>query len=251
MTVRTIDWRALVCAAATCAAAATAAAQTTGVPEPADGADFSATVVVTRAIVDTKGGLVRTLPTSRYRMAQFGDGRLRLTMLPPADLPSTGPMGDAFAGITVENDLTTGHLVVRDKAGRALNLDREPSQGWATPATSEPLVAPVAARPLRQQQLEHRFGRAVGRVRGLDRYLTKDGSRVNEMLVHPESALPAEINITEGRTLVEQHRFEYARRGRGWLRTRVSSETAVPGTPAERLLAVSTMDDVRTKGGVQ
>lgn len=252
MTTIPMHWRALALAAATTAAASTAMAQTPTPQEPAEGAEFSATVVVTRAVVDPKGALVRELPSSRYRLAQFADGRLRMTMLPPTDLPSTGKMGDAFAGITVENDVATGELQVRDSAGRSLNLDRERQSGWAMPAQdAEPIVAPAADRPTRQAALDRRFGRAVGRIRGLDRYVAKDGTRVHELLVNPESALPAELNIADGKALVERHRFEYARLGAGWVRSRVASETAMPGTPSQRLVAVSTMNDVRTKGGAR
>lgn len=247
-----MHWRAMALAAATTAATATALAQTLPPPEPADGAEFSATVVVTRAVVDPKGALVRELPTSRYQLAQFADGRMRLTMLPQADVPSTGPIGDAFAGITVENDVASGHLQVRDKAGRSLSLDRDDAQGWMQAAQStEPLVAPAAERPGRRSALERRFGRSRGKVRGLDRYLSNDGTKVHEVLVDPESALPAEVNVADGKTLVEHHRFEYARVGRGWVRTRVASETAMPGTPSQRLVAVSTMGDVKTKGGAR
>lgn len=245
-------WRAMAFAAATTAVTASAVAQTPTPEDPADGAEFSATVVVTRAVVDPKGALVRELPTSRYRLAQFADGRLRMTMLPPTEVPSTGSVGDAFSGITVENDVSTGQLQVRDSAGRSLNLDRERQSGWAMPAQdAEPLVAPAAERPTRQAALARRFGRSMGRIRGLDRYVARDGTRVHELLVHPESALPAELNVADGKSLVERHRFEYARLGAGWVRSRVASETAMPGTPAQRLVAVSTMNDVRTKGGAR
>lgn len=243
--------RAMALAAAATAAAATAMAQPPTTDTPADGVEFSATVVVTRAVVDPKGALLRELPPSRYHLAQYADGRLRLTMLPQAGVPATGAMGDAFAGITVEND-AGGQLHVRDKDGRSLSLDRDDARGWTTAAPgTEPLIAPAAERPGRLSVLERRFGRPRGRVRGLDRYLAKDGTKVHEVLVNPDSALPAEVNVADGTTLVEHHRFEYARLGRGWVRTRAASETAIPGTPSQRLVAVSTMADVQTKGGAR
>lgn len=226
------------------------AAQST--PAPRDGADFSADVVVTRAVVDERGTLLRELPSSRYRLTRFADGRLRMTMLPPAGVPPA-PEGvpDPFAGMTVEADPGSGALDVRDRQGRPVSLGAG-NGGWVSPEAPLDAVLPaVAAHPTRKADLERRFGRSRGRVRGLDRYLGRDGSRVEELLVHPESALPAEMNVVDGGTLLERHRFDYQRSGDAWLRRRTASETAVPGAPGQRLLSVSTLDDVRTAGGAR
>lgn len=228
-----------------------ASAQTA--PAPRDGAEFSADVVVTRAVVDERGTLVRELPSSRYRLTRFAGGRLRMTMLPPVGLPpGREGMADPFAGMTVETAAGGGAIDVRDKQGRPLSLGASESAGWAAPTDSlDALLPPVTAQAIRKADLEQRFGRARGRVRGLDRYLGRSGSRVEELLVHPESALPAEMNVVDGETLVERHRFDYQRSGSSWLRRRTASETAMPGTPKQRLLSVSTLDDIRTAGGVR
>jgi hypothetical protein len=242
--------RALVAALAAATPAASAA-QSPGEQEAE--AAFSATVVVTRAVVDATGALVRELPASRYRLTQFADGRLRMTLLPVHRPGPSGPLGDAFAGITVENNPASGAIDVRDKHGRSLGLDAPAMPGWAAaPGDTGTLVASADSRLARRTAVERRFGQPSGRVRGLDRYLAREGATVHEMLVHPESALPAEVNVVDGTTLLEHHRFEYARRADGtWVRQRMTSETAMPGTPSQRLLAVSTLDDVRTPGGAR
>jgi hypothetical protein len=243
--------RAVVVVLAATGPAAPATAQSTAGNE-AD-ATFSANVVVTRAIVDAKGSLVRELPSSRYRLAQFADGRLRMTVLPLIETATAGPLGDAFAGITVENNPASGAIEVRDKQGRPLGLDPPPTGGWmAAPGEPSMLVASADSRAARRTALERRFGAPAGRVRGLDRYVTREGSAVHEMLVHPESALPAEVNVAEGKTLLQHHRFDYRRLADGtWIRRRMASETAMPGTPSQRLVAVSTLDDVQTAGGAR
>jgi hypothetical protein len=243
--------RAFVVALAAAGSAAPTAAQSAGGTE-AD-ATFSANVVVTRAIVDVKGTLVRELPASRYRLTQFTDGRLRMTMLPLNAAAAAGPLADASAGVTVENNPASGAIEVRDKHGRPLGLDAPPMPGWmAAPGEPSMLVASAASRPARRTTLERRFGVPTGRVRGLDRYVTREGSTVHEMLVHPESALPAEMNVAEGKTLLQHHRFDYRRLADGtWIRRRMASETAMPGTPSQRLVAVATLDDIQTAGGAR
>jgi hypothetical protein len=92
----------------------------------------------------------------------------------------------------------------------------------------------------------------VGRLRGFDRYLGRDGKTVRELLVSPDSALPAEMNVVDDGALVERHTFEYVRVSNGsWVRQRSSSEAVVPGRPSQRLVAVTTMDDIRTAGGAR
>ena len=171
-------------------------------------------------------------------------------MLPPAGLPAArAGAPEAYAGITVEADADRGTLDVRDAAGRPLTVSGGDA-AWAAPAEGADALRPaVEARAARRTQLEGRYGRARGRVRGLDRYLARNGSRVQELLVHPDSALPAEMNVVDGEALVDRHRFDYQRNGAAWLRRRTESETAMPGTPGQRLLSVSTLDDIRTSGG--
>jgi hypothetical protein len=238
-------------AALVAAAPAASAARSTDRQEAE--AAFSANVMVTRAIVDARGTLLRELPHSRYRLTQFADGRLRMTMLPTYDAAAAGPMGDAFAGITTVESNASGAIEVRDKHGRSLGLDQAAVPGMtATPGDAGTLVGPAASRPARRAAFERRFGKPTGRVRGLDRYVAREGATVHEMLVHPESALPAELNVVDGKTLVEHHRFDYARMADGtWVRRRMASETALPGTPSQRLLAVSTLDDIHTAGGAR
>ena len=87
------------------------------------------------------------------------------------------------------------------------------------------LLAAPHARSERRAALEGRHGRAVGQVRGLDRYLSADGDRLREVLVDPVSALAVEINVTRAGTLISQRTTSYVPGANGTLvKRRVRSE---------------------------
>ncbi|MEZ5290746.1 MAG: hypothetical protein R2745_06665 [Vicinamibacterales bacterium] len=218
----------------------------------ADEPDFSAIVQITRAIVDDSGALVRELPGARYRLARFG-GRTRLTMLPPALPGATDGLAGRYAGMTVEGDPSTGRLDVRDDLGRTVALGDPAAGPWAGPAAAaEPLVAAPGAATARRARIEREFGARVGRVRGLDRYLARQGDTVREVLVAPDTALPAELNVVAGRVLVERHTFEYRRLADGgWVRHRTVSAAPVPGQPSQRLVSLTALDDIHATGGAR
>jgi hypothetical protein len=71
------------------------------------------------------------------------------------------------------------------------------------------LVTPAADHAARQRGLERQFGRAVGRVRGLDQYRTENGDQAREVLVRPTDALPIELNTTRHGALVDHALFTY------------------------------------------
>lgn len=247
-----IGWR-LAAAAAIAALAGSAAAQT--VPaEPANGATFSAEVTVTRAILDANGRVVQETPGSRYRIERRPDGVLRMTLRATKTVPATGPLADAYVGITVEPG-EDGRLVIRQPDGRPLAAASD-AGAVLPPASGDGdlgvLYVKAAAVQERRRRLREQFGTAVGRVGPLDRYLVRRGHLVEEVLVGPETGLPAEMNILEGGALIEHHRFEYdAIPGGGFVRRMARSESALPGTPGRRLVSVTTVTDVRLMAGAR
>lgn len=216
-----------------------------------EGATFSATVVVTHGIVDAKGAPVRELPSARYRVSQLADGRLRMASLASADSTAAGPLTNRFAGMTVQTNPSTGRIEVRDSKGVAVGLPSAPDAAWGQ-ASIEPeaLVATRAGRAARREAIERAFGRPLGRLRGKDRFLEQRGSRTRELLVSPDTGLPSELNVVDGGALVERHTFDYARTRTGdWVRRRTSSEAVMPGTAGQRLVAVTTLEDVQVPAG--
>jgi hypothetical protein len=232
------------------ATSAGAAGQLAGAA-PDDGAELSATVTVTRALLTDEGTLVRELPTSRYRLARFRDGVMRMTMLAAAPGPRIGPMADPYAGMVVEGDLARGRFEVRDKTGKRLELPL--GDGFpAAPGAGEPLLADAAQTSERRQALERAYGRPQGRLRGLLRYVARRNRAVEEVLVAADTLLPAELNVVTGGVLTEHHAFSYvAVPGRGWLRHRSLAQTRVTGDRPQRLLSVTELTDIRTAGGAR
>ncbi|MBP7775848.1 MAG: hypothetical protein KA371_01825 [Acidobacteria bacterium] len=218
---------------------------------PVDGAQLSATVTVTRALLTEEGALVRELPTSRYAVAQYRDGRLKMTMLGTAPGPRIGPMADPYAGIVVEGDLSRGTLELRAPDGTRLALPGEATFPGA-PGASESFLAEASRTDERRQALERAYGRPQGRLRGLLRYVARRRAAVEEVLVSAETLLPAELSVVKDGVLTEHHAFSYvAVPGKGWVRHHSSAQTLVAGQRPQRLLSVTALDDIRTSGGAR
>lgn len=226
-----------------------------GQPAPAapeDGADLSATVTVVRALVSDEGAVLRELPTSRYRVAHFPDGRLEMTMLATGPGPRVGPMADPYAGIVADTDLAGGRLRLRGADGRPLSMPGGNAPAWAPPAGPSAFLAQAADAPARRRALEQQFGPPAGQLRGLTRYVARHGRREDEVLVSAETQLPAELNVVEDGALAEHQQFSYLEvPGRGWVRHQVTAQTRVPGAASQRLLSVTTLTDIRTSGGAR
>ncbi len=213
------------------------------------GAALSATVTVTRALLTDAGALVRELPTSRYRLAQFHDGRLRMTMLATRPGPRIGPMADPYAGMVVEGNLSHGRLQLRDAAGKRLAVPG--GEGFpAAPDAGESYLAEAAGAPERRQRLEGAYGRPQGRLRGLLRYVARRNAAVEEVLVSADTLLPAELSLVTDGVLTEHHTFSYVLvQGNRWVRHRSTAQTLVTGHTPQRLLSTTALDDIHASRG--
>ena len=251
MTARNTGWRFAVVAAAMVAAAHPAAAQQPGEVAGTE-VTFSAEVTVTHTIVDRTGKVTRELPGSRHRLERLDGGRVRMTMLATRANPRSGPLADAYAGITVDTDAATGGMRVRDRQGKTIQLASTSGLAMPPASTDDGLVVTSSGRGRRTAAWTEQFGRPVGLVRALHRYLARRGRVVEEALVAPDTALPLELNRLEDGILVEHHTFEYATLGEHRLvRVRTRSETALPQGKGARMVSLTTLSDIRVNGGAQ
>lgn len=212
------------------------------------GVTLAATVTVTRALVTDTGGLLRALPTSRYKLAQFRDGRLRMTMLAGSPGPRIGPMADPYAGMVVEGNLAQGTLELRDASGTRIPLPEGAGLVPATPPESP--LAGMAEAPARRRAIERDYGRPAGKLRGLVRYVARRGAATEEVLVAADTLLPAELTVVKDGVLPEHHAFSYRRLpGNRWVRQQTVAHTLVTGRQPHRLVSITTLDDIQTDGG--
>lgn len=236
--------------------AATGAHGQTAGATPADGAEFSADVTVERAVIDDKGKVMRRLPSTKYRIERFAGGRSRMAMQASTAGARIGPLADPYAGMIVEFDPAGSGLRVIGSDGQPLPGAPPLPAGLVPPelahGADDGLVTPAGDASTRRSELSRHFGTRTGSVRRLERYLATYGTRVQEVLVSPATALPVEVNVVAGGVLEEHHAFAYEERAHGRLvRTRTRSESRVPGTDHERLVSVTTLANVRVAGGVE
>jgi hypothetical protein len=247
---RHAGWAAV--AAMVMAGVASSGARAQTIEPPLDaGVTMAATVTVTRALLKDTGELLRELPTSRYTLAQFRDGRLRMTMLASRPGPRVGPMADPYAGMVVEGNLAEGTLELRDASGKRIAL---PASTGMPPAAApgESFLAGTSEAPRRRQALERDYGRPAGRLRGLTRYVARRGTTTEEVLVASDTMLPAELNVVKDGVLTEHHAFSYRRLpGNRWVRQRSVAHTLVTGSTPQRMLSITTLDDIRADGGAR
>jgi hypothetical protein len=112
------------------------------------------------------------------------------------------------------------------------------------------LVARAADAGARRSDLVRRLGVPVGRLRGLDRFVTQTGQLLEEVLVQPEAGLPVEINLVRGGALVSHARFDYETFGGGaFLRRRFRHEEALPDGGGTRLVTEVELTNISVSEG--
>lgn len=107
-------------------------------------------------------------------------------------------------------------------------------------------IASANRREVRRNALQRRFGRAAGRLKHLDRFLTADGQQTVEVLADRTSAVPIEINLARDGVLVTQSRLAYGPGAGGALvRRSVRTEHLVSSRSTERMVANVDLSNVR------
>lgn len=126
-------------------------------------------------------------------------------------------------------------------------------RGLLRAAGAAGLVADSRQRENRRTELTRRLGRPLGRVRGLDRFVSVDGQDTQEVLVDAAAALPVEINTVRNARLVGRAELHYdALPAVGHLRQFMRTEHAVEGGNGDRTVTEVELSDVTvTPGGAE
>lgn len=220
--------------------AAEAAAQTV---DKAGQPEMSVDVSITHAVLDDQSNPV--LPGSKPTVftlarARRGAGwQTTVTYRRQTGAP-TRASAHPLDGARVEFDEASGTTRVYDSAGELNPFLSNDSTG-GPPATNTPgdwlegLVADADGRAARSRDLQQKYGKAVGRVRGLDRFLSTRDDTLEEVLADPRSALPLEINSVRDGVLEHHLVLDYDRRPDGaWVRRRMRTEHLLPGGSGHR-----------------
>lgn len=109
----------------------------------------------------------------------------------------------------------------------------------------ESVIADPAKTQGRREELRRHFGRQAGKVRGLHRFVKAEANRTEEVLTDPTSALPIEMNVSEGGRLVWHGRFAYSRDRRGASTRRAMHVEQVVSETGERLSTDVELANVR------
>lgn len=98
-----------------------------------------------------------------------------------------------------------GRPVRPDRTGRPATRRRDAGDaGWI-----RQLLPAARDKGVRRAALERTHGAPVGRVRGLDRFVSTEGDGAREVLADPVSALPVEVNVTRGGRLLSHREIRY------------------------------------------
>lgn len=256
---------------------------------PADAWDtFSADVTIRRHLLTADGTVSAEAPTVRYRWTRSQrtggwKSTIEVTGLAAPTIQSQkGPvlLDRPSSVVRIEDDEDGTPLRVFDRRGQPMRLpaveDRqvlgEPVAGsLRVPALAE-LAYPNARRrddhgrdwvdafiatpnrkAARHEALTRRFGRAHGRVKNLERFVTTDGNQTMEVLADRLSAVPLEINVARDGALVAQSTLTYESESGGTLRRRaVHTEQRMSSSTNQRAVAHVELSNLRLeRRGVQ
>jgi hypothetical protein len=258
-------------------------------PADDDWDTFSADVTIRRHLLTAEGKTSAEAPTVRYRWTRAqraGGWKSTIEITGLANPMIRSPKGPVLlerpaSVVRIEDDEDGTPLRVFDRRGRPVRLpsieDRrvlgEPVEGsLRVPAVPElahvdakrpahrgrdwvdAFIAVPGRKALRREALNRRFGRAIGRVRDLDRFVTGDGKQTMEVLTDRMSAVPVEINVARDGRLVAQSTLTYGLAADGTLRRRaVHTEQRVSASSAERAVAHIELSNLRLerRGGAR
>lgn len=102
----------------------------------------------------------------------------------------------------------------------------------------------------RHAELRKAFGAPTGRLRGLDRFIRRNGERMEELLVEAETGLPRTVTVTRDGVVESHTTYEYGARATGGLVRRVTvTEMPVPDRPGHKWVTRTTVTRVVVDGG--
>lgn len=114
------------------------------------------------------------------------------------------------------------------------------------------LLVEARLAPTRRQRFEARYGRPIGRVRGLDRFVMATGNQTEEALVTPDSSLPVEVNLARAGVLASHIQITYdSNPAVGFVRRLLHSEEVSNEASGARLVTEVEMANLVVDGGVR
>jgi hypothetical protein len=123
-----------------------------------------------------------------------------------------------------------------DKDGRLITRLSQDTDGAGLPVFDgaarwlDALLADPQQRDERRLALQRTHGVPIGRIRGLDRYHSRNGDTENEVLADPRTYVVMESSVAREGVLQERVQFEYAARADGTLfRHTIRTEQAPAG----------------------
>ncbi len=249
----------LVCACVAFVAPALAAAAQRADSETAveTNAEMSVEISITHTVVDSDGNLAFPAPVPTvFQVARTRWSAGWQTVVTYRKHPGTPTRASAHPldGARVEFDEDSGATRVYDSTGE-LNTLLSNDSAAGLPLTQGPrqwlegLIATEKGRFTRSRDLSEKYGKPVGRVSGLDRFVTHRDGIVEEVLADPRSALLREINTVRDGMLESHIVFDYERRADGaWIRRSMRAEQVVPGDAGHRTRTTVEFANLSTGG---
>jgi hypothetical protein len=209
-------------------------------------------IVVTRYLVDASGQHSGPpAQTVRYRIARIQTNQGWHTIMTLGAPDAASPEAQArnpFLGGRLEID-HAGAFTMFDNQGREIRLPDRPGS-LATTLTDrwseslEHIDTSPATRRARVQEVEAKYGRPAGRIRGLNQYLRKAGDDVEELLFDDVRSVPVELNIMRHDVLHGHVAFEYAGAPGGRLHRRRTRSEARVTNDGHRMVTVAEFSNI-------
>jgi hypothetical protein len=160
----------------------------------------------TRPEIVTPSGTSEAIPPDIVRIEDDGDG--------------TGPRFFTRQGTIVRPPTVNDRLKMSADESIFANTDAllqrssaPPAQGLRITDAGRGWIDAVLPSPDRKEarrtNLQRRFGKAVGKLRGMDRYVETSANDTTELLVDRDWSLPLELNIVRGGQLQSRATFFY------------------------------------------
>ena len=185
----------------------------------------------TRSDVVAPTGRLQPIPPLVSRIEDDGDGSeprlydLQGALLRPPSKIDRQKMG-APESVFASTDALLESQPADAKGQRPADRGRE----WV-----DALMPSLERNSARRAALQKRFGNAVGKVRGLDRYVQTSADQTLEVLADDNLNVPVEINSVRGGALLSHATFVYEAGPQGALvRRRAHVEHAIPDRPERK-----------------
>ncbi|MCC7123487.1 MAG: hypothetical protein IT178_01460 [Acidobacteria bacterium] len=212
---------------------------------------FEADVVVATSVMTEDDKVVEEQPPLRYRVTlrsgQAGPSS-EFTFQDARPFPGRGPLTDPTGGF---------RLVIGPRGMQLFNNKNQPMTELTSPEQSAGLAAMVndilmtPDPSARRAALRERFGNAQGRQRKMDRFVRRDRSDVEEVMVDPALALPIEVTHTRDGQWERRSSMRYARLADGrYYRAQQRDESPMAAADGQRpRKMVTTTTLAPTRGG--